>query len=94
MRTTATKATTAATPCPVRRLRTRQRNACVPPARCSRTQNNYAGEILSSTGVSNRALPMVIGAVQLAGILSAAGGADRYGRRPLLLGSCVLTAFW
>ena len=39
-----------------------------------------------------RRLPIVIGLVQLAGLVSGATLADRLGRRPLLLCSCALAA--
>lgn len=50
--------------------------------------SNYASDILSDT---TRRLPIVIGLVQLLGLLSAASLTDRVGRRPLLLGSCIVT---
>ena len=50
--------------------------------------SNYASDILADT---TRKLPIVIGAVQFCGLVSAATLTDRVGRRPLLLGSCVLT---
>ena len=53
---------------------------------------NYAGELFASAGESSRELPILIGAVQFLGLLSATWGIDRLGRRPLLLWSCALTA--
>ena len=53
--------------------------------------SNFAGEILASIGAGNRALPIAIGIVQFLGLLSAAFGSDRFGRRPLLLLSCILS---
>ena len=53
---------------------------------------NYAGELFASAGASGRTLPIVIGAVQFLGLLSAAWGTDRIGRRPLLLWSCAITS--
>ena len=50
--------------------------------------SNYASDILADT---TRKLPIVIGLVQFCGLVSAATLTDRVGRRPLMLGSCVLT---
>ena len=53
---------------------------------------NFAGDLFSSAGAGGRTLPIVIGAVQFLGLLSAAWATDRVGRRPLLLWSCALTS--
>ena len=53
---------------------------------------NFAGDLFSSAGASGRTLPIIIGAVQFLGLISAAWATDRVGRRPLLLWSCALTA--
>ena len=50
--------------------------------------SNYASDILADP---TRKLPIIIGLVQLAGLLSAASVTDQIGRRPLLLASCALT---
>ena len=53
--------------------------------------SNYASDIFAVAGASDRSLPIVVGIVQFAGLLSAAVFTDRLGRRPLLLWSCGLT---
>ena len=50
---------------------------------------NYASNILGDT---TRRLPVVIGLVQLAGLVSGATLADRLGRRPLIIASCGVAA--
>ncbi len=54
--------------------------------------SNYASQIFAEIHVADRALPIAIGVVQFLGLVSAAAGTDRLGRRPLLLVSCALTA--
>ena len=54
--------------------------------------SNYASQIFESIHAADRALPIAIGVVQFLGLVSAAAGTDHFGRRPLLLFSCVLTA--
>lgn len=49
---------------------------------------NYASDLLSDP---TRKLPIVIGVVQLGGLLTGASLVDKVGRRPLLLCSCTLT---
>ena len=49
---------------------------------------NYASDILSD---STRRLPIIIGLVQLLGLISGSVITDRIGRRPLLLVSCFVT---
>lgn len=53
---------------------------------------NYAGDMLAAVGASDRALPIAIGVVQFLGLVSAALGTDRFGRRPLMLLSCGATS--
>ena len=54
--------------------------------------SNYAGDVFAAIGAGDRALPIFIGVVQFLGLVSAALAMDSFGRKPLLLLSCTLTA--
>jgi len=54
--------------------------------------SNYASTLFAEIHVADRTLPIAIGVMQFLGLVSAAVGADRFGRRPLLLASCAITA--